>query len=50
MIGYQYNENNIYQSIGAGINAMGIQLILAYRLDRNHDNLSILFEIGFKNE
>jgi len=44
MIGNQYDENNIYHSVGVGINIYGAQLILASRLDRNTDNWSVLFD------
>ena len=46
LIGYEFDSDNVYQSVGIGINMMGIQLMIASRLDRSSDNLSVLFDFG----
>ena len=46
LIGYEFGSDNVYQSVGIGINMMGVQLMVASRLDRSSDNLSVLFDFG----
>ena len=43
---FLYDENNIYHSVGLGVNLYGLQFILASRLDRNKDNWSVLFDFA----
>jgi len=46
LIGNNFDSDNVYHSAGIGINMMGVQFIIASRLDRSTDNWSVLFDFG----